>query len=293
MDIANLQAFISVAERASFSIAAQQLHLTQPAISKRISALEEELGTRLFDRIGRRVVLTEAGRTLLPRAQNILHELEDSRRALSNLSGQVSGTLTIATSHHIGLHRLPPYLREFASRYTQVQLDMRFTDSELGCDMIINGEAELAIITLPLQKKPQLRCIPLWSDPLVIVVHKEHALTNQGFIKPEQLADYPAILPGEITFTRRLVDEFFEKHKIILNTAFATNYLETIKMMVAVGLGWSVLPQTMADGELTTLDVAGFEVNRTLGVAHHVNHTLSNAGEAMLAILRTDSDKCQ
>ena len=289
MDIANLQAFISVAEHASFSIAAQQLHLTQPAISKRISALEEELGTRLFDRIGRRVALTEAGRTLLPRAQRILNELEDSRRALSNLSGQVSGTLTIATSHHIGLHRLPPYLREFASRYAQVQLDMRFTDSELGCDMIINGEAELAIITLPLQKKPQLQCITLWPDPLVIVVHKEHALTNQGPIKPEQLATYPAILPGEITFTRRLVDEFFEKHKITLNTAFATNYLETIKMMVAVGLGWSVLPKTMADGELTMLDVTGFEVSRTLGVAHHTNHTLSNAGEAMLDILQMNS----
>ena len=85
------------------------------------------------------------------------------------------------------------------------------------------------------------------ARPLVIVVHKKHALTNQGPIKPDQLAAYPAILPGEITFTRRLVDEFFEKHKITLNTAFATNYLETIKMMVAVGLGWSVLPKTMVD----------------------------------------------
>ena len=166
MDIANLQAFVSVAEKESFSTAAQQLYLTQPAISKRIAALEEELSVRLFDRIGRRVTLTEAGHTLLPHAQRIMNELEDSRRALSNLSGQVSGTLTIATSHHIGLHRLPPYLREFASRYTQVQLDMRFTDSELGCAMIINGEAELAIVTLPLQKKPQLQCIPLWPDRL-------------------------------------------------------------------------------------------------------------------------------
>lgn len=288
MDIASLQAFISIAEHGSFSAAAQQLYLTQPAISKRIAALEEGLNVRLLDRIGRRVVLTEAGRTLLPRAQRILNELEDSRRALANLSGQVSGTLTIATSHHIGLHRLPPYLREFATRYQQVQLDMRFTDSELGCEMVINGEAEIAIVTLPLRPKPLLQCIPLWSDPLVIVVHHEHPLSGHcKHIQAAQLSHYPAILPGDITFTRRLVDEFFERRKITLNMAFATNYLETIKMMVSVGLGWSVLPRTMANGELIELNVDGFDVSRTLGVAHHINHTLSNAGNAMLEILQT------
>ena len=107
MDISNLQAFVVVADTASFSLAAEQLHVTQPAVSKRISTLENQWDTRLFNRLGRKVLLTEAGQMLLPRAKRILSELEDCRRALGNLSGQVSGTLSIATSHHIGLHRLP------------------------------------------------------------------------------------------------------------------------------------------------------------------------------------------
>lgn len=109
MDLANLNAFIAIAETGSFSGAGERLHLTQPAISKRIAGLEQQLKVRLFDRLGREVGLTEAGRALLPRAYQILNVLDDTRRALTNLTGEVSGRLTLATSHHIGLHRLPRY----------------------------------------------------------------------------------------------------------------------------------------------------------------------------------------
>ena len=285
MHLAELQAFVQIATSGSFSAAAEQLHLTQPAISKRIANLETTLNTVLFDRIGRQIIMTEAGRTLLPRAQNILHELIDCQRALANLTGHISGTLTIATSHHIGLHHLPPLLREFATRYPDVQLDMRFTDSELGCEAVIRGEAELAIITLPLQPNESLYCLPVWHDPLAIVVNQNHALAATSHITAQQLADYPAILPGEITFTRRLVDQFFQQHNIALRIAFATNYLETIKMMVAVGLGWSVLPQSMVDSDIIRLSVRSFKVSRTLGAVHHTGHTLSNAAQKFISLL--------
>ena len=111
MDLASLDTFIAIAETGSFSAAGERLHLTQPAVSKRIAALEQQLDARLFDRIGREISLTEAGRALLPRAYQILNVLDDTRRALTNLNGEVSGRLTLATSHHIGLHRLPPLHR--------------------------------------------------------------------------------------------------------------------------------------------------------------------------------------
>ena len=98
MDILNLQTFISVSDAGSFSRASEQLFITQPAVSKRISALEQELGIPLFDRIGKKVQLTEAGHALLPSAKKILAELEESRRAISNLSGKVSGSLKLGTS---------------------------------------------------------------------------------------------------------------------------------------------------------------------------------------------------
>jgi len=133
MEFAALKAFVAVAETGSFSVAAEHLFLTQPAVSKRIAALESELDTRLFDRIGRTVTLTEAGVALLPRAQNMLVELKDSIRAVSSLSDEVRGTLRFATSHHIGLHRLPPTLKRYTQAYPQVRLDIRFMDSEAAC----------------------------------------------------------------------------------------------------------------------------------------------------------------
>ncbi|MEQ9508335.1 MAG: LysR family transcriptional regulator, partial [Alloalcanivorax xenomutans] len=130
MDTQSLQAFMAVAESGSFSGAAERLFLTQPAVSKRIAVLEQQLGARLFDRVGRRIRLTEAGEALLPRARKVLQELEDMGRAINNLTGEVSGTLRIGTSHHIGLHRLPPVLRRFSREYPQVRLDIHFIDSE-------------------------------------------------------------------------------------------------------------------------------------------------------------------
>ena len=286
MDIANLHAFVVVADTASFSLAAEQLHLTQPAVSKRIATLELQWDVRLFNRLGRKVLLTEAGHTLLPRARRILAELEDCRRALGNLSGQVAGTLSIATSHHIGLHRLPPVLRTFAARHPQVQLDMHFTDSELACEAIARGEIELGIVTLPPEARPPLKSVPIWEDHLVVVVNPGHPLSQKHTVSPQELSVYPVILPGEITFTRHIVDRFFRQQGIQLQMAFATNYLETIKMMVSVGLGWSLLPLSMVDEQLLALKVKGLDLKRPLGVVQHQERLLSSAALALLAILQ-------
>ncbi|MEJ2654913.1 MAG: LysR family transcriptional regulator, partial [Acidihalobacter sp.] len=156
MDISTLQAFTAIADHGSFSEAATRLHLTQPAVSKRIRQLESELGERLFDRVARSVQLTEAGRALLPSARRILLELNESRRLLANLSGRVAGTLSIGTSHHIGLHRLPDLLRRYTHRYPDVDLDLRFLDSEEGCNLVEHGELELALVTLPQRTPPAL-----------------------------------------------------------------------------------------------------------------------------------------
>lgn len=286
MDIASLRAFVTVADSGSFSTAAERLHLTQPAISKRVAVLEAELDIRLFDRLGRAVRLTEAGNVLLPRALRILAEVDDSRRALRNLSGSVTGPLTLATSHHIGLHRLPPVLRTFTARYPQVRLDMRFMDSEVACAVVLRGEVELAIVTLPPQVDPPLKIVPLWPDSLVVVASRAHPLAELATVVPQQLQEHTAILPSEATFTRRIVEDEFKRLGVEIPVAFATNYLETIKMMVVVGLGWSVLPRTMLDQELVELHIDGLRLERTLGAVSHTSHTLSNAARALLVILR-------
>jgi DNA-binding transcriptional LysR family regulator len=111
MDIASLTAFLKVAEAGSFSQAAEHLFITQPAVSKRINLLEQQLDKKLFDRSARSVTLTEAGLALMPVAQKILNEMAEAHHVLANLSNKVSGRLSIASSHHIGIHRLPEFLR--------------------------------------------------------------------------------------------------------------------------------------------------------------------------------------
>jgi DNA-binding transcriptional LysR family regulator len=286
MDIANLRAFVEVADTRSFSAAAAHLHLTQPAISKRIAVLEETFAARLFDRIGRAVDLTEAGRALLPRARRILAELDDSHRALSDLSGTIGGTLRLGTSHHIGLHRLPPALRAFATRYAEVTLDLHFLDSEAACHAVETGDLELAIVTLPPEERASLEMQPIWDDPLVVVCAPEHPLAQRRRVQVGDLAAHAAILPASSTYTRQIAERVFRELGVELHSSLSTNYLETIKMLVAVGLGWSLLPQTMVDRQLHALPVRGLRLRRTLGIVRHRERTLSNAARAMIELLR-------
>ena len=291
MDIPNLTAFVEVAETGSFSTASEHLYLTQPAISKRISALESELDIHLFDRIGRKVILTEAGNALLTRARSILQQIDDSKRAIQNLSGHIAGKLSIGTSHHIGLHRLPPVLRAFTHAYPEVELDLHFMDSEEACHAIEHGELELGIVTLPLDPAKTLKTYEVWPDPLDIVVNQSHPLMSLDKITPKQLASYSAILPTRGTYTRQIFEHTMRKHKLELKVGLSTNYLETIKMMVSVGLGWSVLPRSMLNKELKTLKIDGIKLERKLGIVWHSGHTLSNAAKAMSAMLKHDVNK--
>lgn len=290
MELDNLKAFLIVAETGSFSRAAEKLFLTQPAISKRISSLEGELNTRLFDRIGHRISLTEAGKSLLPRAQRILIEVEDSRRAVANLTGSVSGPLAIGTSHHIGLHRLPPVLRQFTQEYPQVHLNIEFMDSEAACNSVLHGELELGIVTLPLENDPSLKLVPIWHDPLAIVVAPGHPLSRKKKVEARQLSEYPSVLPSSGTFTREVLERTLKPLGVELQTGMATNYLETIKMLVSVGLGWSVIPCSMIDKDLKVIKVNGLKMQRTLGAVMHVERTLSNAALALVRTLEQYGD---
>lgn len=291
MDIPNLYAFVAVADTGSFSTASEQLFLTQPAVSKRVSSLEAELDSPLFDRIGRKVTLTEAGVALLSRARTILHQVEDSKREIQNLSGHIAGKLSIGTSHHIGLHRLPPILRAFTHAHPEVELDLHFMDSEEACQAIEHGDLEMGIVTLPMEPAKVLQTTKIWSDPLDIIVNQSHPLALLSEVSPKQLAKHSAILPTAGTYTRQIFEHTMRAHKLKLKIGLSTNYLETIKMMVSVGLGWSVLPRSMLNKELKTLNIDGIKLERQLGVVWHSGHTLSNAAKAMSIMLKQDQSR--
>jgi DNA-binding transcriptional LysR family regulator len=286
MDIASLQAFVAVAKYGSFSIASEKLFLTQPAISKRISNLESLLGARLFDRINRKISLTEAGIALLPRAHQLILDIDDCKRAVTNLSSKVTGTLSIGTSHHIGLHRLPPVLNQFTSSFPNVDLDLQFMDSEAACREVSRGNLEMALVTLPFSPIKDILTKLIWPDPLSVIVDKNHPLLNLKTVTLSQLAEHKAVLPSQGTFTRGIIEHAMQKQKIQLKVGLTTNYLETINMLVSVGLGWSILPDKMLSKDIKSINVKGLSVSRKLGIVWHSKRTLSNAATSMHKILQ-------
>ncbi|MDH5229997.1 MAG: LysR family transcriptional regulator [Gammaproteobacteria bacterium] len=285
MDIASLHAFLAVAETGSFSTAAERLFLTQPAVSKRVASLEQQLQQRLFDRLGHQIMLTEAGRTLLPYAINITQTLKDSQQAIADLSDSVSGRLNMATSHHIGLHRLPSILKQFNTDYPAVDLDIQFLSSELAFEQVANGRLDLAVTTLPSHYSDQLNVTHLWTDDLEIICSVNHPLAQQKPFCLEALASYPAILPTQDTFTRQLINQAIEPIIGVINVSLQSNYLETVKMLVSVGLGWSVLPGIMLDKKCYVLRDSRFQLQRQLGCINHQNRTLSSAAREFISRL--------
>lgn len=285
MDIANLRAFAAVAECGSFSGAAEALHITQPAVSKRIAILEGTLGSTLFDRIARRVELTEAGRALLREIPQVEYSLERALRAVRDLQGEIEGPLRLATSHHIGLHRLPPVLQRFQHDYPAVHLDIEFLDSEQAYDLLRAGTIELAVVTLAPGDITRLRSQPLWTDDLQVMVAASHPLARKKSLAIDDVLAYPAVLPGMETFTGRIVRQHFERGERSLQLRLSTNYLETLRMMAAVGLGWTVLPSAMADQDLRPVKVRDTCLKRTLGVVCHGERSLSRAAQAFTALL--------
>lgn len=290
MDTQSLTIFLAVAETGSFTAAAGKLFLTQPAISKRIAQLEAQLDCPLFDRIGRNITLTEAGRMLLPKAKKWLLELDDIRRSINNLSGNIAGVLRIGTSHHIGLHRLPPILRDYAKRYPDVTLDIRFIDSEEAWEAVLHGELELGVVTLPPEPDDRVSQYALWDDPLVFVAAPDHPLAAINTISLTTLTEHEALLPPPTTFTRQLVSRLFEQHRLKAKIAISTNYLETLYMMTTIGLGWSLLPQAMLDSRVQQLTVDAHLPIRQLGFVTHPARSLSNAAQCFIDLLKQAAD---
>lgn len=285
MDTQHLQAFVAIAESGSFSGAGERLHLTQPAISKRIALLEDQVNAKLFDRVGRQVVLTQAGNLLLNKATNILNEVTATKRAIADLRGEVTGKLSIATSHHLGLHYLPPYLRKFSTSYPGVKLDLHFLDSEHAYNEILQGRFDIAIITLALEQDARVNSKTLWSDQLQFVAAPNHPLAAHKNLRLADLSPHQAIMPDINTYTTRVIKTLFDRENQPLDITMVTNHLDTIKMMLSIGLGWGVLPSSIIDAQLQVLDVTHPPLTRSLGCIHHNQRSLNNAARVFVEML--------
>lgn len=283
IDHQQILAFLSVAECGSFSAAARQLHLTQPAISKRIALLEAQVGAPLFERMARQVILTEFGTQFIPAARQVRQAMDDLAAVTLDSNRPLSGRLTIALSHYVGLHLLPTVLEDFSRRYPDVLLDLRFMDSEAAILAVAQGAVRLAYGTLGHTPPPAIEAMTLWRErlvPLVALRHTEpytptlHALAQR----------LPIIAPAAHTSTRQAIDIWLNAQKITPLAVIEVNQLDSIALLVGTGIGWSILPETLQNAGLARLsDSSEMLPERQLGLITQKNRPIHRLAEAFMA----------
>jgi len=285
MQLEAVETFVAVCEHGSVQGAARHLHISQPAVSKRLGSLETRLGHKLFDRIGRGLELTEAGAAWLPHARELLAVMLDGRRTLDNLGDTVAGRLRMGLSHHVGLHRMPPVLRSFVRTYPRVEMDITFADSETACRSVARGDLEIAVITLPTPPHPVLQQYPVWDDPMGLFVAPEHPLAANKSPRLADLHSHPALLPPENSTTFALIKAVLTRHGIRVTPRMTSHYLETLRMLAGAGIGWTVLPLAMRDHELRQITFGLPPIHRRLGIVRDPRRSLSNAARVMVDLL--------
>lgn len=287
MNLAAFEAFVKVMETGSISIAAELLFITQPAVTKRIHSLEDYFGVKLFESAGRGIQPTHAAHSLLPKVKTWLNELGEIHHTLSHEQTQVQGRLKIGTSHHIGLHHLAEPLKKFVQLFPQVTLDVHFVDSEQAHEQVLAGELELAFLTLPPAGDDRLSYVTIWNDPLVFVSAPFHPLAKHTQLNLEDLIAYPSLLPAAQTYTSQITLSEFEKNGLKPKITMSNNPLESIRMLVSIGLGWSVLPKTFLNEDLKQLDL-NLKMNRQLGMVWHPARIQSRAAEELIQLMKND-----
>jgi DNA-binding transcriptional LysR family regulator len=183
-----LQVFHAVATAGSFSRAAREiLHISQPAVSKHVQALEEELGVPLLQRVGKRLILTEAGRIVQRYAEQVLALAADTQQALRELQGLQRGTLRLGASSTPGIYLLPPVLATFVQRYPGITLALEIANSQRVVDGVLARQWDLGMIGIPLEH-PHLHVQPYWRDTLVLIVAPHHRLATRSAVTLADLA---------------------------------------------------------------------------------------------------------
>ena len=243
MELRQLESFRAVLREGSFTAAAKKLHMTQPAVSLHIKALEEELGARLLDRDGRGVRLTEAGAVLLEAADAALASLQEGARRIREIQAPERGSVVLACGDTVALHLLPPVLTKFGKLHPLADVVVHNHGSKTILDMLINREADLGIVTRPPYVDPALWTRILLEDPLVLALPRKHELATQKRITLRSLHGQAAVLLAKGAETRSLVDRGLRAEGVELQAVMESGNLEVVKAYVANGLGLSIIPE--------------------------------------------------
>ena len=297
MEVHQLRYFVSVAELGSFSRASRICRVAQPSISQQIQKLERELGCQLFERLGRRIQLTDGGRSLLPRARAILDQLQEIPQSLEGDKKNGHGRLVVGAIPTIAPFLLPPAIRALSDLYPAIDLCVREDLTERLLDALLEGEIDLAVTSTPVRREG-LEVTILRRDPFVVAVAKDHALAERTSVSLSELVGLPTILLDELHCLGRQVGEVCRAMRTNCRVVCQASQLDSLLRMVGLGLGVAIVPEMAARDapgcELRFLPLEEPFAAREIALVHRGDRRLSHlAREFVLRLTEPAAGKAK
>ena len=290
INLDQLRIFQAVAETQSFTRAAVAVHLTQPGISKHIKQMEEYYGVPLFDRLGKKVALTQAGEILLEATREIMVSITAAEQRIQELKGLRGGKLTLAASFPIGIYFLPSILATFRRQYAAVAVSLDISLHERIVARILANKVDLGLVSHEVDDA-RLTSSEFMTDELVLIVPRSHRWARKRSIKPKELLAETVIVAARGAGIRAVVEERLREQSVALKNVLDFGNLEGVKRAVEVGLGVSIQPKTVvqreiSDGSLAAVSVSGMDAKLKYFCVYRKDKHLSNAVRAFIGLLQ-------
>jgi LysR family transcriptional regulator, hydrogen peroxide-inducible genes activator len=243
MELHQIRYFLAVAESGSFTAAARHNHVAQPSLSQQIKKLEDELGRRLFDRLGRKAELTEAGRIFIDRARRILQDVDDAERAVRNETG--GAKLRFGVIPSAAPYVLPELMPRLKQNLPETEFEVFEDFRSYLIEQIMAGKLDAAMITMP-PDRPNLEIEPLFNEPLLAVMPEKHPLAAKSNLRPIDLEGQRLVLLGDSSSLSLQTQRFFGDNHVAVEVSCRCGQVKTVKALVAAGLGLAILPKMAA-----------------------------------------------
>ena len=289
LNLDQLRIFQAVAQSRSFTRAAAIVHLTQPGVSKHVKQMEQYFGVPLFDRTGKKAVLTEVGGVLFEATQEIMTTIEAAERRIDDLKGLRGGRLRLGSSFPIGVYILPRVLAEFRKRYPAVEVQLEICLSEAVETKLLANELDLGLVSHD-AGHPRLVARPFLMDELVAIVPSGHVWAKRRRIEPQELAAETVIVAAQGAGTRAVVEERLRAKEIELPNLLEFGNLEGVKHAVEAGLGVSVqarivVQREMQAGTLHAVRLTAMETGIQFSYVRRKNTHLTHAARELVELL--------
>lgn len=292
MELHQLRYFCAVADSGSFSRAAEQSHVSQPSLSQQILKLEDELGARLFDRLGRTIRLTGMGAAFLPRARAVLREVEAARSDVVERREAVGGPVTVGVIPTVAPYLLPGMLASFSRNCPDVRLTVIEEITSVLMDRLRSGRVDVAVLALPVRGH-EFEAFPLLTERLLAAVSKRHALASREALSLKELRKEPFLLLSDGHCFRDNALAACDRARLAPRVVFESGQFSSLLGMVGAGMGVSIVPEMAVDPSSACrfVPIKDDRAERTIGAVVLRGRSLSRAQQNFLAHLRESPSK--